>query len=97
MPTITVSTNANNGHLVFCLRGVQDNVIILTLKDTDNQNCSLVSGEQYRVEWYFWSDRAAQYTISASTNPQISPFPISHTFKYNGPHEDNNLPFTFTA
>ena len=95
MATFIATTKANNGHLIFRLSN-SSSVIILTLKDTDSKSINLPSG-QYWVEWWFWSSTAADYTLNINTSPVISPFPVNHTFSYSGPHNDRNIPFSFTV
>jgi hypothetical protein len=95
MATFTATTNANNGHLILRLSNATS-VVILTLKDSDSQTIILSPG-QYWLEWWFWSSTAADYTIGINTVPVISPFPLNHTFSYSGPHNDKNIPFSFTV
>lgn len=95
MATFTATTTAKNGHLVLCLRNMSTNIIVLTIKDSDTQTYKVENGIAYRVEWHFWSAEAAKYSISLNTDPKTSPFPVKHTFNYQGAHDDGNIPFTF--
>lgn len=94
MANFTADTIATNGHLILRLSNA-NNVIVLTLKDTDSNTIDLPSGE-YWLEWWFWSGNAAEYNIIVDTNPSVSPLPIHHTYKYSGPHDDEKVPFSFT-
>lgn len=94
MSSFTADTIATNGHLILRLTN-NDNVVILTLKDTDSKTIELLPGK-YWIEWWFWSGEAAEYTIRVDSNPLVSPLPVNHTYKYNGAHDDEKVPFSFT-
>src|SRR4051812_8402133 len=93
MTKFIATTIAKDGHLVLRLSN-NDNVVIMTLKDNDNRSIELPPGK-YWVEWWFWSNKPAEYTIKVDTDPSVSPLPVDHTYKYSGPHDDEKVPFSF--
>jgi hypothetical protein len=97
--TITVQTQANNGHLILYLLDSKENEL-LKLRDNNSGTTMLVPGKTYRFEWHVWSATSANYSINADTDPSIPGyFPLQWTppqSSYNGPHQDMGG-FYFTA
>ncbi len=85
---IDISTAANGGHLI-CYLMNSNSIKMLTLKDGETGNCSLVPGNTYRFEWHVWSDTNANYAIKAKVDPANIGFPdFDWKKQYDKPLQD---------
>ena len=89
-------TNGEGHSILYLRKDNQSGTILLQVRDGQEKSTTVVPNIKYWVEWHFWSDKKASYSLTLD-GPECPPFPVSgRPYVYDSAHDDE-ASFSFTS